>query len=193
MIVGIQESMIDYPDKMCVILFTPQCSWSCTNCHNKKSLSRAKPIPRDRVMGYLKNSKPLINHVTISGGEPTECIDLPVLVDEILKLDMSIKLDTNGTHPEVLVKLLPKLSVVAMDIKCSLTDKELYKSITNGTDSDFNNVLKSVEILSDWCKQGGHLIFRTTLLDDRIDKEKTTESIKGYNCTQYVVQTDIIK
>lgn len=193
-IVGIQESFIDYPNQICIMLFTNKCSWDCTKCHNKHNLSVANPLSTSEVIEYLKESLPLIKHVTISGGEPTEDCDIINLVKEVHDLGFKIKLDTNGSHPDILKQLLPYLSVVAMDIKDDISSYEKYTNICKCTPEDYANVKVSLEMLSEWCKSSddNYLLLRTTLLDECIDPEVVKSSISMYSYDDYVIQSEII-
>lgn len=191
-IVGMQESFIDYPDEICVMLFTKTCTWDCVNCHNKHNLLNADEIPMSEIVDYLKKSSPLITHVTISGGEPCDDPGIIKLVKTVHDLGFKIKLDTNGSKPNVLKELLPYLSVVAMDVKNKLDSYQAYTDICKCSYDEYHKVLCSLEFLSDWCKSGGYLLLRTTLLDPSINPDEVKRSLKPYTFTKYVVQSEII-
>jgi pyruvate formate lyase activating enzyme len=190
-IVDIQESFIDYPGKICLIIFTKSCPWNCKHCHNKHNLEMSNfQLSLEYISDYLDKSKSLINSVTISGGEPTEDPKLFDLVRIIKDKGFSIKLDTNGMHPEIVRTLLPYLSVVAMDIKETIDSYSNYHRITQCTKTDHNNVLKTIKLLSDWSLESDnhYLLFRTTLFDDKIDPDKVKDSLKSYYYDEYKVQ-----
>ena len=152
MVVGVQESFIDYPEHICVMLFTCDCSWNCPGCYNKKSLVKADEIPWTKVFEYLEISKSLTDYVTISGGEPTEASEIPGIIRKLYDDGYHIKLDTNGSHPEVLRDLLPYLEVVAMDIKTSLTE-EAYGEFSGTDVTAVDRVKESISLLSNWYQE----------------------------------------
>lgn len=196
-LVGIQESFNDYPNEISIILFTKYCTWNCKNCHNKFNLLESDILSYDYIFNYLEESKELIKHVVISGGECTGEDDILPFIKKLTEKGFYVKIDTNGVHPEVLLQLLPYLSVVAMDLKEDFTDFEKYKRICrNLTKQEFNNVTESIKILSDWNKsdKNNHkVIFRTTMLDELIDTFEIKSKLKGYSYSDYVVQKDLTK
>ena len=196
-LVGIQESFNDYPDEISIIVFTKYCTWNCKNCHNKFNLLESDILSYDYIFDYLEESKDLIKHIVISGGECTQEEDILFFVKKLKEKGFKIKVDTNGTYPETLFQLLPYLSVVAMDIKEDFTNFERYKRICrNITEKEFKNVIKSIKLLSDWNKsdKDNHkVIFRTTMLDELIDTSRIKENLKDYAYSDYIIQKDLTK
>ena len=196
-LVGIQESFNDYPDEISIIVFTKYCTWNCKNCHNKFNLLESDILSYDYIFDYLEESKDLIKHIVISGGECTQEEDILFFVKKLKEKGFKIKVDTNGTYPETLFQLLPYLSVVAMDIKEDFTNFERYKRICrNITEKEFKNVIKSIKLLSDWNKsdKDNHkVIFRTTMLDELIDTSRIKENLKDYSYSDYIIQKDLTK
>lgn len=160
---GIQKtSLIDYPRKICTILFSRGCNFSCGFCHNPELVDPKKfrsKIPVYKIFEHLKKRKGKIDAVTITGGEPTIYPDLPKFIAKIKKLDYAIKLDTNGTNPKLLQKLIDNnlLDYIAMDIKNS---PEKYAKTTNRKIS-VNKIKQSVEIIKNSNIQ---YEFRTTVV-----------------------------
>lgn len=196
MLVGIQESFVDYPNEICIMVFTRGCGWDCSGCYNKESLKHAEPLDMDYVKGYLEASRGLVDCVTISGGEPTEWPGLPVFVDWLHDRGYRIKLDTNGTHPKVLERVLPKLSVVAMDVKDDPNTPWRYNLVTGGRLVDIAQVKRSMRLLSDWYAEepkSRHLIYRTTMFDDDIDTDAIELYLKMNDLghSEYTVQRDV--
>jgi pyruvate formate lyase activating enzyme len=120
---GIQRtSLIDYPDNVSTILFTAGCNLRCPYCHNWRIVLGETDIQiseEDAVKG-LEQRKGFIDHVVISGGEPTLQGDLPGFLSRLKALGYKVKLDTNGLLPEVLRECLPYLDYVAVDVKTSI-------------------------------------------------------------------------
>ncbi len=126
----IETSFLDWPGKICAVLFLPSCNLRCPFCHNHELAlhpERFAVYPWDYVQQRLKALRPWLDGICITGGEPTLHPDLPELLDRIHGLGLAVKLDTNGTRPEVLAFLISKklIDYLAMDIKGPL-DQELY-------------------------------------------------------------------
>lgn len=121
---GLQKnSMIDFPGKISCVLFLAGCNFDCPYCHNP-GLVRGETVTdldEDRIFGFLKSRINLIEGVVISGGEPTLCRDLFRICEKIKEMGFSVKIDTNGTRPAVVEKLIESQLVdyMAMDIKTS--------------------------------------------------------------------------
>ena len=127
-IAGLQKvSLIDYPGKIACVVFLSGCNFRCPYCHNPELLLGRRPIAMqsDQLLLFLSQRRQLIDGVVISGGEPTLCAELPELCRAIRGLGLAVKLDTNGSRPAVLARLLRDRLVdyVAMDVK---TDPARY-------------------------------------------------------------------
>ncbi len=112
--------MVDYPKHTCAVVFTPYCNFNCTYCHNYHILGRdAQLIEEMEVLDVLEKRRGLIEAVVISGGEPTLQQNLEQFIRMIKDMGYLVKLDTNGTKPEVIKKLIGEklIDYVAMDIK----------------------------------------------------------------------------
>lgn len=170
--VGIDKfSLLDYEEKVSVVLFSPACNFRCPFCHNGDSvLNSNTPIPFKDILSFLKSRVGLIDAVVFTGGEPTMMPELEERIREVKKLGFLIKLDTNGTHPTVLQHLLDEglLDYVAMDIKNS--EKE-YAKTTGCKVLNLENIKKSIKILLNSPISSE---FRTTL----VKEFHTTESIE---------------
>lgn len=161
-------SLVDMEGYVVCTLFTNNCNFRCPFCHNGPLVLNKVDSPLDfnEILYYLTLRKNVLDGVCISGGEPTLMIDLPQYLKKIKELGLLIKLDTNGTNPEMLHKLIEEKLVdyIAMDIKNNLKDypktvgieKLLFKNIEN-------NILKSINIL-----KNSHIKyeFRTTLVKE---------------------------
>jgi len=119
---GLQKSsMIDYPGGVSAVLFLTGCNFHCPYCHNP-SLARGACLQERTAgdfLGFLEKRRGLLDAVVISGGEPTLQDDLPDLCRRIRRMGFALKLDTNGSRPSKLRRLLEDglLDYVAMDIK----------------------------------------------------------------------------
>ena len=192
---GLQKfSLLDYPGKIAAIIFTKGCNFRCHFCYNpmlvwpeekagrlKNSSSRNQKdhalIREDGLFDFLKERKNKLEGVVITGGEPTLHGDLPEFVRKIKIFGYLVKLDTNGTKPEILEKLIKEklIDYIAMDIKAP-ADK--YQKVANAR-VDFKKIEKSVRIIRE---SGLPYEFRTTVVPGLLGKEdikKIGRIIKG--------------
>ena len=121
---GLQKmTLLDYPGKVACTVFLQGCNFRCPFCHNSDLLGgSAEPfMTMDGFLDFLKKRTGLLDAVCVSGGEPTLQKDLPELLKCIKELGFSVKLDTNGSRPEVLKALVKDglVDYVAMDVKNS--------------------------------------------------------------------------
>lgn len=122
-IFGLQKTtLLDYPGHMAATVFLGGCNFRCPYCHNSDLLGNSAPplMMPDELLDFLKKRQGILEGVCITGGEPTMDADgLQELLSAIKALGFLIKLDTNGSHPEILKQLHEQelLDYVAMDIK----------------------------------------------------------------------------
>ncbi|MDR2812446.1 MAG: anaerobic ribonucleoside-triphosphate reductase activating protein [Puniceicoccales bacterium] len=118
---GIQRfSSIDFPGHLAAVVFTIGCNFRCPFCHNLELVTgEANTVSEKSVLEFLSTRTRQLEGVVISGGEPTLQQDLSDFVGKIRSFGFHVKLDTNGTHPDVLKYLMLRqmLDFVAMDIK----------------------------------------------------------------------------
>ena len=124
MIAGLQKMTLrDYPGKLACTVFLQGCNYRCPFCHNSELLPRKGEefMTEEEFLSFLKKRQGLLDAVCVSGGEPTLYKDLPRLLKAIKDLGYLVKLDTNGSDPEVLKALVTDglIDYVAMDIKNS--------------------------------------------------------------------------
>ncbi|MEA2065310.1 MAG: anaerobic ribonucleoside-triphosphate reductase activating protein [Patescibacteria group bacterium] len=181
---GLQKfSLIDYKDKTAAVIFTGGCNFNCVYCHNRELISYDKKnmISEKEILNFLQTRIKLLDAVSISGGEPTLQKDLLYFIKKIKKMGFLIKLDTNGTNPEMLENLINKnlIDYVAMDIKAPLDLKDYEKIIKVKNKNLIEAVKKSVKIL---LREKIDYEFRTTVAKDLLSKkdiEKIAREIKG--------------
>lgn len=172
-----KSSYIDFPGRISSVIFTGGCNMRCPYCHNKELVeNKGKEIPEEYIIKTLLLRKEFINSVVISGGEPTIHKDLPEFIKKLKGFGFFIKLDTNGTNPEMLKNLIENnlLDYVAMDIKNSF---KRYEKVTVLKIS-IENIKKSMEILR---KNNVNYEFRTTICKELTkieDIEKIASMIK---------------
>ncbi|MCL2484886.1 MAG: anaerobic ribonucleoside-triphosphate reductase activating protein [Endomicrobia bacterium] len=170
---GLQKtSLLDYPGKLSAIVFTQGCNFKCGYCHNPE-LNKIKTRPLytvPAILEFLKTRMGKLDGVVITGGETCIQKDLKSFVAEIKGMGFSVKLDTNGSMPEVLEDLLENrlLDYIAMDIKAPL-DK--YCRITK-TNIDTEKIKRSINIIMN---SGIEYEFRTTAIKGQLEEKDFIE------------------
>lgn len=141
-----KNSFIDYPGKMSCVLFLSGCNFKCPYCHNPGLVENRTtcdtPIDENQVYRFLNRRKSFLDGVVISGGEPTLQKDILGLCEKIKTMGYPVKLDTNGSRPHIIKKLIQRelVDYIAMDIK---TDPRGYSPLLkNGFHS--NQILTSI-------------------------------------------------
>ena len=166
-IAGLQKMTItDFPENVACILFLKGCNFRCPYCHNSELIDYKiddNYILKEEVFDFLKKRQGILDGVVISGGEPTVNKDLPKLIKEIRDLGFKIKLDTNGTNPQMLKELLEDglIDYVAMDIKNVQTKYLETARLSEKNVQILENVQKSIDILK---KSNVDHEFRTTIM-----------------------------
>jgi pyruvate formate lyase activating enzyme len=179
---GLQKhSLIDYPGKLCCVLFTSGCNFDCPYCHNpelaKGHLQQHLPLEEKNIYDFLAVRKGFLDGVVISGGEPTLHKNISSICRNIHKMDYAIKLDTNGSRPKVLKQLINEgcVDYIAMDIK---TDPFAYCPLI-AKDSKPESILTSIKIV---LESGLPHEFRTTCIDPLVNPriiERIAKLIQG--------------
>lgn len=146
----LETSFIDWPGKLCAILFVGGCNFRCPFCHNHPLVlapEGMETIAFAEIMGRLAARKKWLAGVCISGGEPTLSPGLPTMIARLKAEGWAVKLDTNGSRPEVLAQLLADnlLDMVAMDVKTVL-EQEKYERCA-GCRVDLGAIRKSIDLL----------------------------------------------
>lgn len=149
-IAGLQKmTLLDYPDRVACTVFLQGCNFCCPFCHNSQLLTGPGPegLTRDELLDFLKKRRGLLDGVCITGGEPTLQKDLPDLLEEIKALGYAVKLDTNGSRPEMLKELAERglIDHVAMDVKNS---PDRYGETVGLTDLSLQPVEESLRFLA---------------------------------------------
>ena len=170
-ICGLEKfSLVDFDGILACSIFTAGCNFACPFCHNSALVLDASEqieISSEEVFEFLEKRKHILGGVCVSGGEPTLQPDLADFLAKVKLLGYKIKLDTNGSNPFVLKRLIDAqlIDYVAMDIKNSL---ENYDITVGKENFSTENVEKSVKLL-----MNGKLAyeFRTTLVDELHSEE----------------------
>lgn len=183
---GLQKlSLIDYPGKLAAVVFTQGCNFRCGYCHNPELVLPQEYCPvisEEEVMAFLRSRQEYLEGVVVTGGEPTVQGDIISFLDKIKRLGYLVKLDTNGSRPEVLKQLLSLrlVNYVAMDVKSSLSR---YREVINAPLS-VEKIEESIQTIID---SGIQHEFRTTVVkafhpcQDLLEIRSLVEGARRYN------------
>lgn len=176
---GLQKlTLIDFPGRLAATVFLTGCNFRCPFCYSSElvlpeKIKKQPKISEKELFKFLKERKELIDAVVLCGGEPLISKGLVALIKKIKKMGFLVKLDTNGSDPALLKKLIDEKLVdyVAMDIK---GPKERYSEFA-GVKVNIKKIQKSIDIL----KEGKvDCEFRSTIVPTLHKKEDVIEMAK---------------
>ncbi|MEG1799883.1 MAG: anaerobic ribonucleoside-triphosphate reductase activating protein, partial [Synergistaceae bacterium] len=162
------SSFLDWDGHVAAVIFTLGCNFRCPWCHNRDlALSSLEPISASAVVADIARRAKFLDGVVVSGGEPTVWGGLLPLLRELKALGVSVKLDTNGSFPEVLADVLCEglVSCVAMDVKAPFDAETLKRSA--GVDVRPDVLRRSVAIIKE---KAPSYEFRTTYVPSLVSK-----------------------
>lgn len=173
---GLQKlTLLDFPGYVACTLFTRGCNMRCPFCHNASLVVRAaeqKMYTNEEIMYFLKKRQGILDGVAITGGEPTLMPGLADFMSKVRELGYKIKLDTNGTRPEVLRTIIERglADYVAMDIK---NCKEKYgETVGFDLSYDLSPIEESISIL----------------MENKVDFEFRTTVSKSFHTPEDIVK-----
>jgi len=191
-----KTSLIDFPGRIGPVFFTGGCNLRCKFCHNPDlalDSNDLEVIPLDEAVAFMEKRSKLIDGITITGGEPTLFKELPTLLSEAKKLNLDVKLDSNGFFPEKIKELidLNLVDYFAIDIK---TSPKKYPELTQ-RDVQFSTLLSTINLLKD-----SNIDFevRTTCIPEYVEMEDFKEIVneikfvKKYYLQQFVNSVSLI-
>lgn len=163
-----KSSLIDYPKKISAVIFLIGCNFNCPYCHNPELVisNIIEPIDINTIYSFLKKRKGLLDGVVITGGEPTLHKKLPEFIKNIKDMGYLIKLDTNGSNPNMVEELIDNKLVdyIAMDIKAPFDE---YNNIIT-KEINIENVKKTFKLL---VQNKVDYEFRTTVVSNLLNYE----------------------
>ncbi|MEM3550055.1 MAG: anaerobic ribonucleoside-triphosphate reductase activating protein [Candidatus Bathyarchaeia archaeon] len=173
---GLQKtSLIDFPDKVASVLFTPGCNMRCPYCYNWRIVTDPKPpfLNENTALQILQERRKYVDAVVVTGGEPSIHRELPKFLKKLKEIGFYVKLDTNGLCFNVIKECLPYTDYVALDVK---TSQEKYPRLGA---KETAGLLRTIETL-----KNGKLEyeFRTTVVPGIVkddDIPKIGEIVKG--------------
>jgi len=187
-----KQSLIEWPGKISTVVFMGGCNFSCPWCYNRDLVLNSEYLPKifeEEILEYLNKNKDFLDALVVTGGEPTLCGDsgdLWLFFEKIKKAGFLVGLETNGTYPKIIEKLLKNklIDYLAMDIKAPL-NHEKYDQLA-GAEINLEDIKKSISLI-----KGSDIDyeFRTTVVPGLLtvdDIKKIAQEIKGAN--RYVLQ-----
>ncbi len=163
---------LDFEDHLSAVLWFGGCNMRCPYCHNADIVFGKNSIQKDEAINFLKSRIGKLEAVVFSGGECTLYKELPSLTKEIKELGFKIKIDTNGTNPDILKEMIEKnlVDFISLDFKAP---KEKYISITSH--KDFSSFLETLKYL---IQKEQNFEVRTTVHTDLLDENDINSIIK---------------
>ncbi len=199
---GLQKlTLIDYPGKVACTVFLSGCNFRCPWCYSPElvlpeRIKNQPEIKEQDFFDFLESRKGSLDGVVICGGEPSINEDISEFIKKIKEKDFLVKLDTNGSNPSVIRRLIEEdlVDYIAMDVKAPL-NKEDYKKVT-GVWEDVDKIKESVEIIKE---SSIDYEFRTTVVptlhskDDIISIAKDISPARRYFLQDFRPQKNIDK
>ena len=188
-IAGLEKcSFVDYPGCMSAVVFTPGCNLNCFYCHNRQLITSGDRGGENRlsvqtVLDFLARRQGMLDAVCVTGGEPTLQPDLPAFLAAVRAMGYRVKLDSNGTNPDVLAEVLDEhlVDFVAMDVKAPT---DLYDRICQ-THVDQKAISRSIALLLEGrvaCE------FRTTFAPPLTNEDILRIALRIRGARSYVLQ-----
>jgi pyruvate formate lyase activating enzyme len=173
---GLKEtSLLDYPDKFCAIIWTVGCNLRCPYCYNPNLIyhKNLKYKNEDDIILFLKKWKKDLEALSITGGEPFLQENIFEFINKIKNIGYLIKIDTNGTFPNKLKRLIEEnlVDYISMDIKAP---KNKYNLLC-GRKVNIRNIQKSIDLIK---KSSKDYEFKTTIIPKMLEKKDIIEIAK---------------
>ncbi|MDD2731898.1 MAG: anaerobic ribonucleoside-triphosphate reductase activating protein [Candidatus Pacebacteria bacterium] len=173
---GLQRlTLIDYPHKLAATVFLAGCNFRCPWCYSSElvlpeRIEKQPKISDKEFYNFLSTRKNLLEGIVVCGGEPCLNKDLPEFILKIKEFGYEVKIDTNGSNPNMLKKLIDNklIDYIAMDIKGPIRK---YKELI-GLNFDIENIKKSASLIK---TNRVDYEFRTTLVPGLLEKEDIIE------------------
>ena len=182
----VKTSLIDYPGKIATVLFSPGCNFNCFYCHNRSLIEDFNDLlDQNEIDEYLLRRQGLIDAVVLSGGEPTLYNDIIAFCTKIKKLGYLVKIDTNGSRPEAVKRLLEAgvVDYFAVDYKAPI---HKYAETIN-EDIDPLLVLKTINLLlaANSSFEVRTTVFPQLTLEDLVRMAKELPTVPRYVLNPY--------
>lgn len=164
----IWASMIDYPGETSTVLFTGACNFNCDYCYNKSLKQAEDKVFEKVILPKLLDRKDFVDHVIISGGEPTIDKEFENMLNTLHTNGFKVGVHTNGSNPDKIIDNIEKIDFLGIDIKTSFDKYD----IVAGTKVDVDSMKKTIEFAA---KSGKACEFRTTLFPRDVNEQDVLE------------------
>ncbi|MCL2711718.1 MAG: anaerobic ribonucleoside-triphosphate reductase activating protein [Methanomassiliicoccaceae archaeon] len=185
----LKTTLLDWDGMVACTVYLQGCNFTCPYCHNRDIVvsDNVTEIPEEQVLDYIKDNSDFLDGVVVSGGEPLMNKDIHKFLGKLKALNVKVKLDTNGSLPDVLDDLIGSelVDMVAMDLKSSLNER--YDAAA-GCAVDIEKIRKSISVIID---SGIEHEFRTTAVPVYVKEEdirnicKNIKGAKRYRIHQF--------
>ncbi|NLM03335.1 MAG: anaerobic ribonucleoside-triphosphate reductase activating protein [Methanothermobacter wolfeii] len=173
-------STLDYPGRVSLVIFTGGCNFRCPYCHNPELIDGGEDVDVDEVISKISEYSEFVDALVISGGEPLlQAYEVEAVLGHARGLGLKTKLDTNGSYPGKLMRLIPLLDYVAVDVKAP---PGIYRRLA-GAGPD--GVMESLRILRD---SGVMVECRTTFVPGLLEPDDILDIARSIECDVYVLQ-----
>lgn len=163
-------SFLDWNGHVTAVIFMSGCNFACPFCHNRDLvLSKTEPSPLSSIIDDIKRRRKFLDGVVLSGGEPCMSAELLPLLSELGTLRLPVKLDTNGSFPDILREVINGMFVdyIAMDVKAPL-DEDVYRRVTR-SDISVEKIIQSMKLIKE---SGLQYEFRTTYSPEFLSEDE---------------------
>lgn len=172
----LKTSLLDWPGKVSSVIWVVGCNFRCPFCHNRDLVLGNRDLSylnQESLLADLKKRKKWIDGLVITGGEPTLQLDLADFCKQVKNLGLGVKLDTNGSQPEIIQHLIKEKLVdfIAMDLKNCFQEYDR----TVGIKVDSKKIKRSIKII---LKSGLEYEFRTTVVPQIHNEESLKQLAK---------------
>lgn len=135
-------TLLDYPHKSACILWFAGCNMRCLYCYNPEIVLGKGSFSFEKILSFLHSRKNLLDAVVFSGGECLLHKNIIPLISEVKKMGFLVKIDTNGSSPNVIKQLINKsiIDYIALDYKGpkakfqNITQSDVYNSFEETLD-----------------------------------------------------------
>ncbi len=183
-------SLIDYPGKLACVFFFAGCNLRCPFCYNAELVlpelwKDFRPLPWEEVKQWLAERAGFLDGVVLTGGEPTLSPEIQRISAELKELGFLVKLDTNGTNPEVLEELLGEglVDYVALDVKAPFSRYAEYTG--KAVEEILRSIQRSIEVILEKAKD---YEFRTTVAPGLSEEDLLSIAQEIPHTKRYVLQ-----